>query len=450
MTDLHVTPAKGPLVGVVRVPADKSITHRALMLSALASGPCRVTAFRMGEDNKSTASVLRALGVTLAEDGPDALRVDGVGLTGLREPAAPLDCGNAGTSMRLLAGLLAAQPFRSVLVGDESLMTRPMARIVDPLRARGARIEGRLGKKPGTVTAPLEIGPLEPPRVLSELHHVSPIPSAQVKSALLLSGLFSDGKTTFQEPVVSRDHTERMLDALGVPLARSGSVVTLDGPAFSGALPAFEVEVPGDLSAAAFLLAAGTLVPDSDVGVRGVGLNATRTGILDMLRLLQAQVSVATEALALGEPVGQARATFAPLVGTTIAGEVVARGIDEVPIAMAMAARARGTTTVCDAAELRVKESDRLLAMSTALRAFGVRCEETADGCVIEGRPDGPLTAADVDSFGDHRIAMSAVVLALLADGPSIIRNVDNIATSFPRFVGTMNALGASIKVAAA
>ena len=358
-----------------------------------------------------------------------------------------IDGGNAGTSMRLLAGILAAQPFRSVLVGDASLMSRPMARIVNPLRERGARIEGKPGGKPGMVTAPLEIGPLPKPNVLSELHFASPIASAQVKSALLLSGLFSDGKTTFQEPTISRDHTERMLDALGVPILRSGSVVTLDGPAFSGSLVPFEVDVAGDLSAAAFLLAAGTLVSSSDVGVRGVGLNPTRTGFLDMAKLFQARVSTAAESLVLGETIGQARATHTRLVGTTIAGEVVTRGIDEIPIAMAMAARASGTTHVCDAAELRVKESDRLLAMVTVLRAFGIACEETPDGCVIDGRPEGALRAADVDSFGDHRIAMSAAVLALLADGPSIVRNVDNIATSFPRFVGTLNALGATIKV---
>lgn len=447
MTDLHVAPAKKPLVGVVRVPADKSITHRALMLAAISAGACRVSAFRMGEDNRSTSAAIRALGVQVEDAGPDTLVVHGVGLDGLREPTQPIDCGNAGTSMRLLAGILAAQPFRSVLVGDASLMSRPMARIVNPLRERGARIEGKQGPRPGMVTAPLEIGPLPKPNVLSEIHYASPIASAQVKSALLLSGLYSEGRTTFQEPTISRDHSERMLDALGVPILRSGSVVTLDGPSFSGVLTPFDIDVAGDLSAAAFLLAAGTLVPSSDVGVRGVGLNPTRTGFLDMAKLLQARISTSAESLVLGESIGQARATHASLSKATIAGEVVARGIDEIPIAMAMAARASGITHICDAAELRVKESDRLLAMTTVLRAFGIECEETADGCTIEGRPDGALRAAEVDSFGDHRIAMSATVLALLADGPSIIRNVDNIATSFPRFVGTMNALGASIKV---
>ena len=447
MSDLLVKPAAKPLSGVVPVPGDKSITHRALMLAALAEGKSEVRSFRMGADNRSTASALRALGVLVEEPAQDTLIVHGVGLHGLSEPKTPIDCGNSGTSMRLFAGLLVGQTFRSVLVGDESLSGRPMARIVDPLRARGARIEGRIGKKPGQVTAPLEIGPFPPPNVLSETYFSSPIASAQVKSALLLSGLYSDGKTTFQEPTISRDHTERMLDGLGVPILRSGAVVVLDGPNFSGKLPAFELEVPGDLSAAAFILAAGMLVPDSDVGVRRVGLNPTRTGFLDMARLFQASLFSAAEGLVLGETIGAVRATAGGLFGTTLAGELIPRGIDEVPIALALAARARGKTVVADAQELRVKESDRLHAMALVLSAFGVPCVETADGCEVEGVVDRPLRGCEVDSFGDHRIAMSAAVLALVADGPTRIKNVDNIATSFPRFAGTMRALGAEMSV---
>jgi 3-phosphoshikimate 1-carboxyvinyltransferase len=445
VTELLVAPATRPLLGVVPVPGDKSITHRALMLAALADGSSKIRSLRMGVDNRTTAAVLRALGVRIEAESDDTVVVHGVGLSGLSAPAEPLDCGNSGTTMRLLAGILAAQPFRSVLTGDASLRGRPMARIATPLRARGARIEGAMGKRPGEITAPLEIGPLPPPNVLSETTFLSPIASAQVKSALLLSGLFSEGKTTFQEPTVSRDHTERMLDALGAPILRSGSVVMLEGGAFSGHLRSFELDVPGDLSAAAFVLAAGVLVPGSDVGVRGVGLNPTRTGFLDMARLFGATLHAASESLELGETVGSTRAVFGPISGTTIAGELVARGIDEIPIAIAMAARARGKTVFADAAELRVKESDRLLAMVDVLRAFGVACEETPDGVVVEGVPDRPLRAAVVDSKGDHRIAMSAAVLALLADGPSRIRDADNVATSFPRFAGTLRALGADV-----
>lgn len=448
MTDLVVEPQHKPLAGVVPAPSDKSITHRALLLAAIAAEESVVVCSHMGDDNRSTLAAIRALGVEVVERG-DELRVRGVGLEGLRAPSAPIDCGNSGTTMRLLAGLLAAQRFKAVLIGDASLSKRPMARVVAPLRQRGARIEGALDpSKPGSVTAPLEIGPLPAPNVLSALAFESPIASAQVKSALLLSGLYADGSTVVREPVVSRDHTERMLDGLGVPIARVGSVVSLDGPAFSGTLPGFSLTVPGDLSAAAFLLAAATLVEGSEVGVRDVGANPTRAGFVDALRLMGGRVELAAEGYQLGEPVGAARAGFAELHGATLAGELVARSIDEIPILAALAARARGTTTVADASELRVKESDRLACMAEVLRAFGVGVQETRDGLVIEGAPDRPLRAATVHCRGDHRIAMSAAVLALLADGPSRVREVDAVATSFPRFAGTMRALGASVRAA--
>ncbi|MFO0550004.1 MAG: 3-phosphoshikimate 1-carboxyvinyltransferase [Polyangiaceae bacterium] len=450
MSDLLVTPQSKPLVGIVPVPSDKSITHRAYMLAALARGTSRVVARDAGADNDSTLAAVRALGVHVERDPQGgAARLEGAGLDGLREPSAPLDCGNSGTTMRLLSGILAAQRFRSVLVGDASLSGRPMARIATPLRQRGARIEGRAHpKKIGEITAPLEIGPLPAPNVLATLTYESPVASAQVKSALLLSGLYADGSTTVVEPLVSRDHTERMLSSLGVPLERVGPMVHLDGASFSGEIPAFELVVPGDLSAAAFVVAAGLLVEGSQVGVRAVGLNPTRTGVLDALRMMNARVEATVEDVALGEPKGLVRAAWSELTGTLVAGEITARSIDEICILAAIAARARGTTTIADATELRVKESDRIAAMLGVLRAFGVPCEERPDGMIIEGVPDRPLEPADVTSHGDHRIAMSAAVLALTARGPSRVRDADSIVTSFPRFVGTLRALGATVAVA--
>jgi 3-phosphoshikimate 1-carboxyvinyltransferase len=449
LPDLVVRPLRAPLRGVVPVPADKSITHRALLFGGLAEGKSLIRADAHGEDNRSTLEALRALGVQANEDDGGVV-LAGKGLAGLRAPSTPLDCGNSGTTMRLLAGVLAPQRFRSVLIGDESLTKRPMARVVTPLRQRGARIEGVLHpKRPGDLTPPLEIGPLPAPHVLSELAYDLPIPSAQVKSALLLSGLWAAGSTALSEPTVSRDHTERMLSSLGVPILRVGPALELTASSFSGKLPAFEVDVPGDISAAAFLIASALVVEGSSVGVRRVGLNPTRTGLIDLARLMGGQVAATPQGDDLGEPWGEVRSDYGTLRGITAGGETVIRAIDEIPVLCALAARASGTTTIADAAELRVKESDRLAAMASVLAAFGVATEERPDGIVVEGRPGTPLRAARVDAFGDHRIAMSAAVLALVADGESRITGVDAIATSFPRFAGTLRALGADVRVVA-
>jgi 3-phosphoshikimate 1-carboxyvinyltransferase len=448
VTDLLVHPATKPLVGSVPVPGDKSIAHRAILFAGLAKGTSRVTGGALGGDNRSTLAALGALGVAHREEAGGAIVIDGVGLGGLRAPDRDLDCGNSGTTMRLLAGVLAAQPFRSVLVGDASLTRRPMGRVVAPLRLRGARIEGRLDpKRPGDATAPLVVGPLPRPSVLSSLEYDLPVASAQVKSAILLSGLWADGPTWLREPVVSRDHTERMLRALGVPVSSMGPMVELDGPSWSGELPAFELDVPGDLSAAAFLVAAALLVPDSRVDVRRVGLNPTRTGFVEVVRDMGAALEVAARGDVLGEPLGDVRAAFGALRAGRVGGETLTRAIDEVPILCAIAARAGGVTVIRDAAELRVKESDRIATMARVLAAFGVRCEERPDGLVVEGVPDRPLAAADVASHGDHRVAMTAAVLGLVADGPTRVRDAACIATSFPRFVGTLRALGATIDV---
>lgn len=447
MPDLVIHPARRPLVGSVPVPGDKSIAHRAILFAGLASGVSRVTGGSLGEDNLSTLAALQAMGVSVAdEDG--TLIITGKGLDGLRAPSAPLDCGNSGTTMRLLAGVLAAQPFASELTGDASLTRRPMARVATPLRLRGARIEGQLDpRRPGDMTAPLRIGPLPSPHVLSSLEYELPVASAQVKSALLLSGLWADGPTYVREPLVSRDHTERMLSALGVPVRSVGAMVSLDPSAWSGVLPGFTIHVPGDLSAAAFLVVAAQLVPGSRVDVRRVGLNPTRAGLLEILRDMGGAIDAEARGDELGEPLADLRAAFAPLRGVRTGGEVVTRAIDEVPILCALAARATGRTEILDAAELRVKESDRIATMARVLGAFGVTVEERPDGLVIEGIPDRPLRAATVESRGDHRVAMTAAVLGLVADGPTRVVDAGCIGTSFPRFVGTLRALGAEISV---
>jgi 3-phosphoshikimate 1-carboxyvinyltransferase len=447
MTDLLVHPATKPLVGSVPVPSDKSIGHRALLFAALATGRSRVTSFSYGEDNVSTANCLRALGVKIHDVSKTSIEVEGAGLFGLKPADVTLDCGNSGTTMRLLAGLLCAQPFTSILVGDETLMRRPMMRVARPLRSRGATIEGEAHKsKAGEITAPLRLGPQPPGKPLGALEYDSPVASAQVKSAILLSGLYAHGTTHFKEPTVSRDHTERMMRALGVPIRTVGSVVAIDPAGWNGEMSALDVDVPGDISAAAFLLVAAQLVPGSRVTARGVGVNPTRTGILEIARDMGAGLSIEPQGERAGEPIAEITGWAEPLHAKLVAGEVVPRAIDEIPIACALAARAKGATTIADAEELRVKESDRIATMAGVLRAFGLGCEEKPDGLVVEGRSD-PLEPAVVESKGDHRIAMTACVLGLMARAPVRVRDVACIATSFPKFVGTMRALGATIDV---
>ncbi|MGK3959226.1 3-phosphoshikimate 1-carboxyvinyltransferase [Sorangium sp. So ce118] len=451
MPDLIVHPAERPLIGSVPVPADKSIAHRALLLAGLATGRSRIQGGMQGGDIRSTVGALRALGIRIDEPTPGELIVEGAGLSGLRAPDGPIDCGNSGTTMRLLAGILVAQRFAARLTGDASLSRRPMERVAKPLRLRGGRIEGQLDpRKIGEITAPLDVGPLPEPHVLSSIEYELPVSCDQVKSALLLSGLFADGPTFVREPIVSRDHTERMLTALGAPIDSVGAMVCLDALRFSGALPAFEIDVPGDLSAAAFLLAAAQLVPGSRVTARRVGLNPTRAGLLEVLRDMDSPIAVEIKGESLGEPTGDLHVSFnagAGLRGGRAGGELAARAMDELPILLGLGARARGVTEVFDARELRVQETDRIAAMASVLGAFGLRCEERTDGLLVEGRPDRPLDAADVDSRGDHRIAMTAAVLGLAASGPTRVRDAGCIATSFPLFVGTLRALGARIEV---
>jgi 3-phosphoshikimate 1-carboxyvinyltransferase len=447
MTSLVVHPANRPLIGSVPVPSDKSIGHRALLLGALCDGPSHIAGFSHGEDNVSTANALRAMGVRIDQPSATDLVVHGARLFGLRPPDNDLDCGNSGTTMRLLCGLLAAQPFRSRLIGDDTLSRRPMMRVAGPLRARGATLEGRPHpSRTDEIVAPLVIGPLPPGRRLAELEYESPIASAQVKSAVLLSGLFAEGTTLFKEPTVSRDHTERLLRAIGCPLRTAGPVVEMDPAGWDRRLRAFDIEIPGDVSAAAFLLVAAQLVDGSRVTARGVGINPTRTGLLEIARDMGAGLAIEPQGDRGGEPVAELHAWSAPLRAMSIGGETVPRAIDEIPIACALAARAQGRTRIADAEELRHKESDRIATMAQVLRAFGVSCDERRDGLDVEGHP-GQLESADIDSRGDHRIAMTATVLALVASAPSRVQNAGCIATSYPRFIATLRGLGATIEV---
>ncbi|MGB0680123.1 MAG: 3-phosphoshikimate 1-carboxyvinyltransferase, partial [Polyangiales bacterium] len=411
------------LQGSLRVPSDKSIGHRALMFGALAQGRSEIDAYHGALDHEATRQAFMAMGVEVeVQRDLEATRlvVHGQGPHGLRAPLAALDCGNSGTTMRLLAGLLSAQPFASTLHGDASLSRRPMGRIVKPLRARGARIEARREAGSEAWYSPLHIGPLPADMRLRGIEYDMPVASAQVKSALLLSGLYAEGPTVLREPMLSRDHTERMLVALGVPLETMASMVALAPGAVERPWPGVHWRLPADPSSAAFALVAALVCPHSQVDLDEVCTNPTRTGLLQALSLMGAKVQVeARGQLAGDEPTACWRAASSPLSATKLGGELVVRMIDEVPIFCVAAALAHGVTELRDAGELRVKESDRLAVMTTVLRAFGVEVEELPDGLRIEG--PAQLKAAQVQSHGDHRIAMSAAVLALCAPGESIV-----------------------------
>jgi 3-phosphoshikimate 1-carboxyvinyltransferase len=426
------------------VPGDKSIGHRSLIFAALGRGTSRLRGLSAGLDNAATRQAFRSMGVAI-ETAEDRTRVHGVGLRGLQMPSDVIDCGNSGTTMRLLAGVLSGQRFGSRLTGDESLSRRPMGRVIQPLRARGAHIAGTSGAKPGELYPPISIAPLIEGEALKGIEYVMPIASAQVKSALLLSGLYASGPTAIEEPMLSRDHTERMMVALGIPLQTAGASVVLDpNRPWAGGWDPFDWQVPGDPSSAAFPLVAAAMVPGSQVSVRDVCINPTRTGLLDWLRLLGANVSYRATGHGAGdEPMAELTVTHGPLRGSVAGGELVVRMIDEVPAACALAAASKGQTEIRDAKELRVKESDRIATMAGVLRAFGTPCEELPDGLIITGRAS--LHAAHVHSQGDHRIAMSAALLALLADGETIIEGAESVDTSFPGFVALMRSLGADI-----
>lgn len=420
----------GKLEGNLRVPGDKSISHRAVMLASLAEGTSEITGFLTGEDCLCTMRAFQAMGVRIEQLAPTHLRVHGVGLRGLKAPAAPLDLGNSGTSMRLLSGLMAAQKFPSTLVGDASLSRRPMRRIIEPLLQMGALIESNEGM------APLHIKPV---KSLQAVAYRSPVASAQVKSGILLAGLYAEGKTEVSEPETSRDHSERMLRAFAVEVeTRQGYAAVRNGQK----LKAANVQVPADISSAAFFMVGAAITPGADIVLSDVGINPTRTGIIAILREMGAEIEFRNERLFGGEPAADIRVRGHGLHGIAIKPELVASAIDEFPIIFIAAAFAHGETVVSGAEELRVKESDRIQTMCDGLRVLDVSAVAKPDGMRICG---GRMRGGTVDSKGDHRVAMSFAMAALRAEQPITILDCENVNTSFPGFVELARAAGLGI-----
>lgn len=412
------------LQGNLSVPGDKSISHRALMLGAIAQGQTRIQGLLLGEDPRSTARCLRAMGANISELNPQEVVVEGVGNGNLQEPTAVLDAGNSGTTVRLMLGLLASHPNRFfVISGDESLRSRPMSRVVEPLKQMDAQIWGRQNNS----RAPLAIQG----QSLQPIDYTSPIASAQVKSCILLAGLMTEGQTTVIEPALSRDHSERMLAAFGADITTDPETksVTIQGkPTLKGQT----VVVPGDISSAAFWLVAGMIVPDSELVIENVGINPTRTGILDALERMEADIAIEDQTLIAGEPVANLRVRSSPLKGAEIGGNLIPRLIDEIPIIAVAAVFAEGRTLIKDAAELRVKESDRIAVMASQLSKMGANVTEHSDGLEIVG--GGNLTGTEIEAYNDHRVAMSFAIAALNAKGKTTINGAQAAAISYPDF----------------
>jgi 3-phosphoshikimate 1-carboxyvinyltransferase len=428
------------VAGAVVVPGDKSISHRALMLSGIAEGTSEVTGFLASEDCLASLAAMRALGVHIEQPSPTHVVVHGVGLRGLRDAARTLDMGNAGTAMRLFTGLLAGQVFSSTLIGDASLMKRPMERVAKPLREMGADVRTHGG------TPPVDIGG---GRRLHGIEYRMPVASAQVKSAVLLAGLYADTATTVIQPAISRDHSERMLASCGVHLDIDGLRTTLHPPRH---LANQRLKVPGDFSSAAFFIVAGLLgAAGEGLLIQNVGLNPTRTGLLDILRSMGGNIDVQNPRESGAEPVADLLVRASALRGVRVPEELVPLAIDELPVLFIAAASAAGETVVTGAEELRVKESDRIAAMSAGLKALGVSHSVLPDGMRIEGRGTGPaFSGGEIDSFGDHRIAMSFAIASLRAAKSISIRDVANVATSFPGFVALARSAGLDVSESAA
>lgn len=423
----------GQLTGTHRVPGDKSISHRAVMFAALAEGTSTITGFLDGEDCLCTLRAFESMGAKVERLSNTELRITGVGKQGLKAPPGIIDLGNSGTSMRLMSGLLAAQNFSSTLTGDHSLQRRPMKRVTEPLMQMGAHIDTQPGGR-----APLVISPSQG---LKAIRYDSPVASAQVKSCVLLAGLYADGLTEVHEPEPSRDHTERMLKAFSVTVtARDGYAAVQGGQM----LRASDIAVPSDISSAAFLMVGAAIAQGSDLTLEAVGLNPTRTGVIHILRAMGARISISNERSVGGEPVGDVRIQGGPLRGIDIDPAYVASAIDEFPAIFIAAACAQGETRLSGAAELRVKESDRISAMCNGLRCLGIDAIALADGASISG---GRLRGGTVDSLGDHRIAMSFAIAGLRAEQPITILDCDNVATSFPGFSSLVQRAGLKLRV---
>jgi 3-phosphoshikimate 1-carboxyvinyltransferase len=437
MQHYDVQPARS-VSGRVRVPGDKSISHRTLMLGGIAEGRTQVTGFLASADCLATLEAFRAMGVTVDRHAETSLTVHGRGLHGLCAPTKVLDMGNAGTAIRLSMGLLAGQRFESVLTGDSSLRTRPMERVAKPLRLMGANILTTDGKPPVTV---------RPVTSLAGIDYPLPVASAQVKSAILLAGLYADGTTTVTEPAPTRDHTERMLRGFGVQVDTEGQRVRLRG---RQTLHGARIDVPGDISSAAFFLVAGSIGASGEYVIENVGVNPTRTGVIDILKLMGADITVVPRPAQGGEPVADLHVRRAQLKGIAVPEALVPLAIDELPVLFIAAAAAKGETLFTGAAELRVKESDRLAVMAEGLTRLGVPNELAPDGIRIaggagEGRR---LSGAEIQSHGDHRIAMAFTVASLIADAPLRIRDTENVGTSFPGFVATARGCGLQVQEA--
>ena len=421
----------GKITGKVRVPGDKSISHRSIMLGSLAEGTTEVTGFLEGEDALATLAVFRGMGVDII--GPDKGKVTiyGVGMHGLKAPETALNLGNSGTSMRLLSGLLAGQGFDVTMTGDKSLSSRPMKRVTDPLALMGAKIDTTDGKPPLT---------LHKTSSLKAIHYDLPMASAQVKSCLLLAGLYAEGKTSVTEPAPTRDHTERMLQGMGYQVEKEGSTVSLVG---GGKLTATNIDVPADISSATFFMVAAAIAPGSDITLEHVGVNPTRIGVINILQEMGANITLTNEKVTGGEPVADIRIQYAPLKGIRIPEDQVPLAIDEFPALFIAAACAEGQTVLTGAEELRVKESDRIQVMADGLTTLGIDAKPTEDGIVING---GVIGSGEVDRHSDHRIAMSFAIAGLQAGGSIQINDCANVATSFPGFVDLANKVGLQIE----
>lgn len=434
MADILKIRNNGPLIGRCSVPGDKSISHRAVIFGSIAEGSSHIRNFLDGHDCRATMNIMRAMGVRIDEISRTRLEVHGVGLDGLQEPGDVLDCDNSGTTMRLLAGLLAGQEFVSVLSGTSQIRGRPMARIVDPLRTMGAQIFGRQGGR----YAPLTIVPSR----LSAIEYEMPVASAQVKSCILLAGLFAHGLTVVHQPGPARDHTERMLNSMGAPVSALGNTTHSERP--QSPLEPLNILIPGDISSAAFLLVGASALPDSNLTIVDVGVNATRTGIVDALSEMGANIRRRVRPLQGGEPVADLIVSGGGLKGLDFGGEQLVTMIDELPVLAVAATQAEGRTVVRDAQELRVKETDRIATTVSELKKMGAQIQETADGFIVDG-PTG-LTGAAVDSHGDHRLAMALAVAGVIADGETTVHNAHVTADSFPGFESTLRALKVDVQ----